>query len=109
MAQLIGEWVMSCKQCIRESRIDRSLFHPPLQNANEHFTAPEGAMQIELPPLGGYENIVTAMDVFSRYLFAYPTLNQDAKTIDKILINIINTPTYQRRSSQIKVQPLYQM
>ena len=30
MAQLIREWVMSCEQCIRESRINRSLTrHPP--------------------------------------------------------------------------------
>ena len=98
MAQLIREWVMSCKQCIRESRIDRSLTRPPLQNPNEHITAPEDAMQIdlvpELPPSGGYENIVTAMLVFSRYLFAYPTSNQDAKLIAKVLINIITKHAY---------------
>ena len=88
MAQLTREWVMSCEQNIRESRIDRSLTHYPLQNPNEHITAPEDAMHIdlvpELPPSGGYENIVTAMDVFSRYLFAYPTSNQDAKTFAKV-------------------------
>ena len=58
-------------------------------------------MQIDLvpglPPSGGYENIVTGMDVFSRYLFAYPTSNQDATTITKVIINIItkhaNLPT----------------
>ena len=98
MAQLIREWVMSCEQCIRESRIDRTLTRPPLQNPNEHITAPEDAMQIdlvpELPPSGGYTNIVTAMDVFSRYLFAYPTSNQDAKTIAKVLINIITKHAY---------------
>ena len=98
MAQLIREWVMSCKQCIRESRIDRSVTRPPLQNPNDHITAPEDAMQIdlvpELPPSGGYENIVTAMDVFSRYLFAYPTSNQDAKTIAKVLINIMTKHAY---------------
>ena len=33
----------------------------------------------ELPPSGGYENTGTAMDVFSRYLFAYAASNQDAK------------------------------
>ena len=42
-------------------------------------------MQIDLvpglPPSGGYENIVTAMDVFSRNLFAYPTTNKDATSI----------------------------
>ena len=98
MAQLIREWVMSCERCFGESRIDRSLTHPPVQNPNEHITAPEDALQIdsvpELPPSGGYENIVTAMDVFSRYLFAYPTSNQDAKTISEVLINIMTMHAY---------------
>ena len=78
---------MSCKQCIRESRIDRSLTHPPLQYPNEHITAPEDAMQTDLvpqlPPPGGYENIVTAMGVFSCYSLAYPTSNGDAKQLLK--------------------------
>ena len=98
MAQLIREWVISCEQCIRESRIDPSFTRPPLQNPNEHITAPEDAIQIDLvpklPPSGGYENTVTAMDVFSRYLFAYPSANQDAKTIAKVLINIMTKHAY---------------
>ena len=64
---------MPGERCIEESRIDRSLNRFPLQNPNEQITAPEGAMQIdlmpELPPSGGYENIVAARHVFSRYLF----------------------------------------
>ena len=98
VAQLIREWIMSCEQCIRELRIKRSFTHPPLQNPNQHINAPEDAMQNdlepELPPSGGYENLVTAMDVFSRYLFAYPTSNQDAKTIAKVLINIMTKHAY---------------
>ena len=35
MAQLIKEWVMSCKQCIKESRVNPRLTRPPLQNPNE--------------------------------------------------------------------------
>ena len=89
---------MSCRQCIRESRIDRSFNRLPLQNPNEHITAPEDAMQIglvpELPPSGGNENILIAMDVFSRYLIAYPTSNQDAETIAKVLINIRTKHVY---------------
>ena len=34
------------------------------------------------------------MDVFSRYLFAYPTANQDAKTNAEVLINIMTTHAY---------------
>ena len=55
-------------------------------------------MQIDLvpglPPSGGYENNVTAMDVFSRCLFAYPTSNQDATTIAKVIINIMTKHAY---------------
>ena len=89
---------MSCEQCIRESCLDRSLTRPALQNPNEHTTAPEDAMQNdlvpELQPSCGYGNIVTAMDVFSRFLFAYSTSNQDAKTIAKVLINILTKHAY---------------
>ena len=74
---------MSCEQCLRESRINPRFTRPPLQNPNEHLTAPEDAKQFDLipgaPPSGGYENIVTAMDVFCGYLFPYPISNQDAK------------------------------
>ena len=48
----------------------------------------------ELPQSGGYENIVTAMDGFSPYLFSYPTSNQDAKTIAKLLNNIMTKHAY---------------
>ena len=37
---------------------------------------------------------MTAMDVFSRFLFAYPTSNQDTKTIVKVLINILTKHAY---------------
>ena len=48
----------------------------------------------ELPPFGDYEKNVTALDVFSRYLFAYPTSNQDAKTFGRVLINILTKHAY---------------
>ena len=55
-------------------------------------------MQIDLvpglPPSVGYENIVTAIDVFSRYLFAYPTSNQEAKAVAKVIINIMTKHAY---------------
>ena len=92
---------MLCQQCIRETLIDHSLTRLPLQNLNEHITAPEDSMQINLVPellsSGGYQVIVTGMDVFSRYLSAYPTFNQDAKTNAKVIANLMikhaNLPT----------------
>ena len=98
-AHWIRKWVMSYEQCIRESWFDRSPTHPPLQNNNEQITAPEDAMQVDLvpglPPSGGFENIVTAMDIIFRYVFACRTFYQDAKTIAKIIINIMNMHAYQ--------------
>ena len=98
MAKLIRQWVMSCEQCITESPVKDRLIRPTLQNPSEYIAAPEDAMQIdlvpELPPSGGFENIVTAMDVFSRYLFAYPTFSQDAKTIARVINNIMTKHAY---------------
>ena len=98
MAELFREWVLSCEQCFREARINPRLTRPPLQNPNEYNTAPEDAMQIDLvpglPPCGGYENIVAAIDMFSRYLFAHPTSNKVAKTVAKVIINIMTKHAY---------------
>ena len=98
MAQLTSEWVMSCEQCIRELRINPRLTRPTLRNPSEYLTAPEDAMQNdlvpELPPSGGYENIATAIDVFCGNLFAYPASNQDAKTVAKLIINIMTKHAY---------------
>ena len=59
---------------------------------------PEDAMQIDLlpnlPPSGGYENIITAMDVFSRYLFAYPVTDASATNSAKVIIDIMTKHTY---------------
>ena len=65
---------MSCEQWFTKSRIDRNLTRVPLHNPKEHNTAPGDenpiVLVIESPPSCGYENFVTAMEVFSRFLFA---------------------------------------
>ena len=48
----------------------------------------------ELPPCGGYQNMVTGLDVFYRYLFAYSTTNQGAKTAARVIINIMLKHAY---------------
>ena len=82
----------------QRSRIDHKLTRPPLQIPNEWITAPEDAMQIdsmpELPPSGGYEIIVTGMNLFSRYIFNHPTSNQNARTIAKVINKTIIRRAY---------------
>ena len=48
----------------------------------------------ESPPSCGYANIVSAMDVYSRCLIAYPTSNQDAKKIAKLINNFMTKHAY---------------
>ena len=106
IANLVREWVMSCEKIFKQSRIDRSFTRPPPQNPNEHITAAEDAMQIdlvpELPAFVGYEGIVTAMDVISLYLFAYWTSNQEAKTIPKVIINIMTKHALLANNSHLR-------
>ena len=55
-------------------------------------------MQIDLLPnllpSGGYENVLTAIDVFSRYLFAYPLTDSSAINVAKALIDIMTKHAY---------------
>ena len=48
----------------------------------------------ELPPSGGYENIITAIDLFSRYAFAYPVSNPTAVKTAKVIIDIMTRHAY---------------
>ena len=48
----------------------------------------------ELPPSGGYENMITAIDVFSRYAFAYPVSNPTAVNTAKVIIDIMTRHAY---------------
>ena len=48
----------------------------------------------DLPPSGGYENLFTAIDVFSRYEFSYPVSNPAAKNTAKFNIDIMTRHAY---------------
>ena len=48
----------------------------------------------ELPPSGGYENIIMAKDVFSRCAFAYPVSNPTAVKTVKVKIDIMTRHAY---------------
>ena len=67
-------------------------------NLPEWDIGPQDAMQIDLlpnlPPSGGYENVITAMDVFSRYLFAYPVTDSSATNTAQVIIDIMTKHTY---------------
>ena len=63
--------VRECEICIQGKRINNTRIAPELVHIPEWDLAPKHLMQIDLLPElsanGGYENIIIAIDVFSRY------------------------------------------
>ena len=59
---------------------------------------PEDALQIDLLPnlpiSGGYQTVMTALDVFSRYLFTYPLIEATATKVAKVIIDIMTKHSY---------------
>ena len=98
IAKIVEKWVQGCEICIKDKRVPNSSITPELLNLPEWDLGPEDAMQIDLlpnlPSSGGYENIITAMDEFSRYLFAYPVNDASATNTAKVIIDIMTKHTY---------------
>ena len=67
-------------------------------NNTENVLVPEDILEIDilpnLPNSAGYENIVTMIDVFSRYLFAYPTQNATERTIGQCIVDVMTRHAY---------------
>ena len=70
IATYVRNWVRDSEICIQGKLINNSRITPELIHIPEWDLGPEDLMQIdlspELPPSGDYENIITAIDVFSR-------------------------------------------
>ena len=98
MAKHVKKWVEGCEECARDKRVPNATNTPELLNLPEWDLGPGDAMQIDLlpnlPPSGGYENVLTAIDVFSRYLFAYPPTDASAINVAKALIDIMTKHAY---------------
>ena len=90
--------VQGCEICIKDKRIANASITPELLKLPEWDLGPEDALQIDLlpnlPPSGGYENIITALDVFSRYFFAYPVTGASAISRLKVLIDFMTRHRY---------------
>ena len=47
-----------------------------------------------LPKSAGYQNIVTMIDVLSRYVYAYPTQNVTARLIGRCIVDVMTRHAY---------------
>ena len=97
-AKHVKKWVEGCETCARDKRVPNNTITPELLNLPEWDLGPEDAMQIDLlpnlPTSGGYQTIMTAIDVFARYLFAYPLVEATATNVAKVIIYIMTKHSY---------------
>ena len=93
MPTCVRNWVRDCETCIQDKRMKNTRITPELIHIPEWDFGPEDLRQIdllpEIPPSGGYEKFITALDVFSRYAFAYPVSNPTAVNTPKVIIDIM--------------------
>ena len=98
IAKHVKKWVEGCETCAKNKRVPSTVITPELLNLPEWDLGPEDAMQIDLlpnlPTSGGYQTVMTAMDVFSRYLFAYPLTEATAANVAKVIIDIMTKHSY---------------
>ena len=98
IAKHVKKWVEGCETCARDKRVPNNTITPELLNLPEWDLGPEDAMQIDLlpnlPTSGGFQTVMTAIDVFSRYLFAYPLIEATATNVAKVLIDIMTKHSY---------------
>ena len=98
IATYVRNWVRDCEICIQDKSTNNTRITPEVIHIPEWDPGPEELIQIdllpELPPSGGYENIITAIDVFSRYAFAYPVSNPTAENTAKVIIDIMKRHAY---------------
>ena len=98
MAKHVKKWVESCETCARDKRVPNNTITPELLNRPEWNLGPEDAMQIDLlpnlPTSGAYQTVKTAIDVFSRYLFAYPLVEATVTNVAKVIIDTMTKHSY---------------
>ena len=98
LARKIRAWVINCPDCIANKRIDTRQIRPKMLSNTEFTFGPEDCLEVDilpnLPSSNGYKHIVTMMDVFSRYLFAYPTQDMTARTVGRCIIDVMTRHCY---------------
>ena len=98
LAKHIKRWVTSCQECIKCKRINTRQIRRKMINPTDFSMGPEDILEIDilpnLPSSAGYQHTITMIDVFSRYLFAYPTQNMTAQTVGKGIIDVMTRHAY---------------
>ena len=98
IAKYNKKWVSNCQICIQTKRINNDLLKTDLLNCIEWDLGPEDILQMDivpnLPPSGGYDHIIMAIDVFSRTLFVYSVTRITSTAVSRVIMDILRKHTY---------------
>ena len=88
--------ISQCQECLQTRRTPNNTITLPLINMSQIAKTPckWTWYHSTTHQSGGYNAIITTMDVFSRYLFAYNVVRVDTKTMARVLIDIITRHCY---------------
>ena len=97
LAKYIKNWVPNCQMCSQNKTINKDLLKTKILNCPEWDLGPKDILHVDiLPnilPSEGFNNISTAIDVFSRKLFAYPT-NRIRAAVASVVRDILCKHSY---------------
>ena len=75
---------------MQSKSVNQETVTPPLNPVSSNTSFPADLLEVDivgqLPKSGGYSYIVTAMDVFSKYLFAQAVMSPSAEVVAKTLM-----------------------
>ena len=98
IAKYIKKWVSNCQIFIQTKRINNHLLRTELLNCLEWDLGSEDILQMDilpnLRPSGGCDHIITAIDDFSKYLFAYPVTRSIATAVSRVIMDILRKHAY---------------
>ena len=98
MAARIAHHISGCTDCMQTKRTDKRSITPPMIDTSKLALGPEDALHMDIVPFdepsGGYNAIITAIVVFSRYLFTYNVVKTDAPTVARVLVDIMTRHAY---------------
>ena len=94
----IQEWITNCLPCVQTKSIHEKHLRPPLLPVTAQTCFPGEMLQVDLlgpfTSSNGFTTVLTAIDVFTKYLFAVPLRRVTARAVTDVLTHLFLKHTY---------------
>ena len=95
--KVLTSYIKNCSSCLQFKPVKHATLKPPLLSLAVHQHFPD-LLQVDfvgkLPDSGGFNHILTAKCVFSKYLFAIPLRNASAPNVAIQLFHFLMRTAY---------------